>query len=451
MQYSELKQAIQDYAQNSETTFVSNIDNFIRSAEDKIFLSVQMPATRKSNVYYTVSGQPHYTLEPGVVDIRSIRIGESVETSSDYTGYEFPFPGPAGLEGWQGYNYGGSPTSYNPTVSTSSTLIFGDSGESQEDPTIEIGNVHHSQTVIPSIDADTYKYASMRIRQLTQPTGDWGMGWQGFFFWHVSGDINWLNDAYSNYPYSALRMSKRIPQPDWKLGWNEIVWDLTEESNWRGTVDALRFDFYDYRPSAGTTNPNAFTNAVWEIDWIRFKKPVNRGPIKYLYRKDPDFLLEAFPGTSSAAASGVPGFYSILNAGESFSKNPTVVDVNKGGSPTLSVEFAPVPDGVYPFVGDHYGKSIADSITYDIYSGTDEDGNSYGNADGNETWLSVTAPYVLLYGSLIEACTFMKSEPEMISHYQNLFQQGLADLKGMTEGRQKNDVYRTGEIRMGQR
>lgn len=34
--YTTLKTAIQDYTQNSETTFVANLDNFIRSAEDRI-------------------------------------------------------------------------------------------------------------------------------------------------------------------------------------------------------------------------------------------------------------------------------------------------------------------------------------------------------------------------------------------------------------------------------
>ena len=46
MQYSELKQAIQDFTENSEATFVSNRDNFIRTAENKVFLITQMPSSR---------------------------------------------------------------------------------------------------------------------------------------------------------------------------------------------------------------------------------------------------------------------------------------------------------------------------------------------------------------------------------------------------------------------
>ena len=43
---SSLKQAIQDYLESSETTFVNNIDNFIKSAEEKILKSVQLDVFR---------------------------------------------------------------------------------------------------------------------------------------------------------------------------------------------------------------------------------------------------------------------------------------------------------------------------------------------------------------------------------------------------------------------
>ena len=45
---SSLKQAIQDYLESSETTFVNNIDNFIKSAEEKILKSVQLDVFRKN-------------------------------------------------------------------------------------------------------------------------------------------------------------------------------------------------------------------------------------------------------------------------------------------------------------------------------------------------------------------------------------------------------------------
>jgi hypothetical protein len=46
--YAQLKQAIQDYTENSETTFVNNLDIFIKSAEERILKSVQLSLFRKN-------------------------------------------------------------------------------------------------------------------------------------------------------------------------------------------------------------------------------------------------------------------------------------------------------------------------------------------------------------------------------------------------------------------
>jgi len=43
-----LKTAVQDYTESSETTFTSNLDTFIKQAEDRIFDNVQLPVQRKN-------------------------------------------------------------------------------------------------------------------------------------------------------------------------------------------------------------------------------------------------------------------------------------------------------------------------------------------------------------------------------------------------------------------
>jgi len=62
MNYTELTQAVQDYTENSETTFVSNIPNFIRSAEERILYTVKLPSFRRT-VTGTLNGDSKY-LEP---------------------------------------------------------------------------------------------------------------------------------------------------------------------------------------------------------------------------------------------------------------------------------------------------------------------------------------------------------------------------------------------------
>ena len=58
-----LKTAIQDYLESSETTFVNNLDNIIKSAEDRIFELVQLPQQRK-NVTGTLSSGNRFLATP---------------------------------------------------------------------------------------------------------------------------------------------------------------------------------------------------------------------------------------------------------------------------------------------------------------------------------------------------------------------------------------------------
>ena len=58
-----LKQAIQDYTENSETTFVNNLDTFIKIAEERILKTVQLDFFRK-NVTGNVSASNKYLAKP---------------------------------------------------------------------------------------------------------------------------------------------------------------------------------------------------------------------------------------------------------------------------------------------------------------------------------------------------------------------------------------------------
>ena len=46
--YAELKQAVQDYTENDETTFVNNLPVFIRQAEERILKNVQLSLFKKN-------------------------------------------------------------------------------------------------------------------------------------------------------------------------------------------------------------------------------------------------------------------------------------------------------------------------------------------------------------------------------------------------------------------
>ena len=63
------------------------------------------------------------------------------------------------------------------------------------------------------------------------------------------------------------------------------------------------------------------------------------------------------------------------------------------------------------------------------------------------TWLSQNARDALLYGSLVEAYTFMKGEPDLLNTYETRFQQDIARLKNRAEARGRRDEYRYDSLR----
>ena len=57
--FAQLKQAVQDYTENDESSFVANLPLFIRQAEERILKSVQLSLFRKNSVGTTTSGNPY--------------------------------------------------------------------------------------------------------------------------------------------------------------------------------------------------------------------------------------------------------------------------------------------------------------------------------------------------------------------------------------------------------
>jgi hypothetical protein len=63
------------------------------------------------------------------------------------------------------------------------------------------------------------------------------------------------------------------------------------------------------------------------------------------------------------------------------------------------------------------------------------------------SWLGDNFDSVLLYGSLLEAYTFMKGEQDVIAGYQKRYDEALGMLKQLSEGKNRQDMYRSGQAR----
>jgi hypothetical protein len=81
MNYAELRQAIQDYTETTESIFVQNIPTFVEQAEERIYNSVQIPALRR-NVTGNVTATNKYLACPD--DFLSVYSLAAVDATGRY-------------------------------------------------------------------------------------------------------------------------------------------------------------------------------------------------------------------------------------------------------------------------------------------------------------------------------------------------------------------------------
>jgi hypothetical protein len=142
---------------------------------------------------------------------------------------------------------------------------------------------------------------------------------------------------------------------------------------------------------------------------------LDTGTFEYLLNKDVNFIRQAYPAPND---KGVPKYYALFG--------PTIV--SSAITNELSVILGPTPDAAY-YVELHY-YYYPESIT-----------------TANTTWLGDNFDSVLLYGSLVEAYTFMKGEQDIISLYDTKFKEALALAKRLGDGMERQDAYRSGQFR----
>jgi hypothetical protein len=138
-----------------------------------------------------------------------------------------------------------------------------------------------------------------------------------------------------------------------------------------------------------------------------------QGDYLYLLDKDVNFIREVYPSPTSKAK---PKYYAIFG--------PVYNNVNE-----LSFIVGPTPDMDYSAELHYY--YYPQSI---VTAGT--------------TWISENFSSALLYGSLVEAYTFMKGEQDMMALYDNKYKESLALLQNLGQGKQRGDTYRDGQLKI---
>jgi hypothetical protein len=147
------------------------------------------------------------------------------------------------------------------------------------------------------------------------------------------------------------------------------------------------------------------------------------GAYEYLLNKDVNFIRQAYPVPTD---TGIPKYYALFG--------PTTTTVPPSPAPVLTNELSfilgPTPDNNYSVELHYYfyPESIVDSAT-------------------GRTWLGDNFDTVLLYGTLVEAYTYMKGEADMMALYDAKYKEALILAKRLGDGMERQDAYRSGQFR----
>lgn len=152
------------------------------------------------------------------------------------------------------------------------------------------------------------------------------------------------------------------------------------------------------------TLPSDFL-ATFSVAVMNTDEPIVTENYRYLLNKDVNYIREAFP---FPGVTGVPQYYALFD-------NNTYI-------------LGPTPDVNYD-IELHYFAYPTSIVT----AGT--------------TWLSQNFPNVLLYGALTEAYLYLKGEADVLQAYQAKFQEAMVPLKQLGDGKDRQDAYRTVQVR----
>jgi hypothetical protein len=136
------------------------------------------------------------------------------------------------------------------------------------------------------------------------------------------------------------------------------------------------------------------------------------GTYDYLLNKDVNYIRQAYPLPTDTA---VPKYYALFGP-------------QSTNAAELSFILGPTPDANYNVELHYYfyPESIVTAAT---------------------TWLGDNFDSVLLYGSLVEAYTYMKGEADIMSFYNTKYQEALGLAKRLGDGMERQDAYRSGQYR----
>jgi len=133
---------------------------------------------------------------------------------------------------------------------------------------------------------------------------------------------------------------------------------------------------------------------------------VDGGEYNFLVQVDVNFIREAYP---IPAVLGRPKYYALFNH-VCFILGPTPFS-----DYTMELNYARYPESI---------------------------------VTAENTWLGDNFDPALLNGALVEAIRFMKGEEDLVAMYDKLYMQSVTLITQLSEGKLRQDAYRSGQARM---
>jgi hypothetical protein len=134
------------------------------------------------------------------------------------------------------------------------------------------------------------------------------------------------------------------------------------------------------------------------------------GDREFLLNKDVNFMRESYP---NPATTGTPRYYALDGT-----STPLIQKIILGPTP---------------------GANFSAELNY-FYQ-------PESIVTASNTWLGDNFDSVLFNAVMVEAARFMKAEVDIVTMYQNQFNESFLLLKNLGDGKNRQDMYRSGQVR----
>jgi hypothetical protein len=129
------------------------------------------------------------------------------------------------------------------------------------------------------------------------------------------------------------------------------------------------------------------------------------GNYEYLLNKDVNFIRQAYPAPTD---TGIPEYYA------QFDQNTFILGPTPNANYVMELHYFYYPETI-------------------VTAGT--------------SWLGDNFDSALLYGTLLEAYTYMKGEADIMAVYKQRYDESMQLLKQLGDGKNRRDAYRSGQVR----